>query len=54
MPLYEYVCDNCGKSFTELMTITEHGKKKLHCPKCASKQVRQVILPFTPITARKT
>lgn len=54
MPMYEYECEKCGKKFAEILTVSEHDKQRMQCPKCASKQVRQVIEPFTPVTSRKS
>jgi putative FmdB family regulatory protein len=54
MPLYEYICKKCHKKFGEVLTIKEHETKKLHCPKCKSKDLEQVIEPFFAKTPSKT
>lgn len=54
MPTYEYQCDKCGKKFTEVMTISEHDKKKVVCPKCGNKKVTQLIQPFFANTSKKS
>ena len=54
MPLYEYVCQKCGKKFAEVLTIREHDTKKIHCPKCRSTRLERVIEPFVCITAKKS
>ena len=54
MPSYEYVCQECRKKFTLVMSITEHSRKKPACPKCKSKKVRQQISGFTAITSKKS
>lgn len=54
MPLYEYVCRKCGKEFSEVLTIKEHDKKKIQCPKCKSEDLEHVIEPFFAKTASKT
>ncbi len=33
MPIYEYVCDDCGERYER---IVMNGKTKVTCPKCAS------------------
>lgn len=33
MPIYEYVCDDCGERYERLVM---NGKTKITCPKCAS------------------
>lgn len=54
MPLYEYICNKCHKKFSDVLTITEHETKKVHCPKCKSEDVAKVIEPFFAKTASKT
>ena len=43
MPIYSYACKECKKSFTQQMTITEYGKRRVACPKCNSKKVEQKV-----------
>jgi putative FmdB family regulatory protein len=33
MPIYEYVCDDCGAHYER---IVMNGKTKITCPKCSS------------------
>jgi putative FmdB family regulatory protein len=33
MPIYEYICDDCGKRYER---IVMNGSMKITCPKCAS------------------
>jgi putative FmdB family regulatory protein len=54
MPLYEYVCSNCRKLFSEVLTVKEHETKKIHCPKCQSEQVEKVIEAVTVVTSKKS
>ena len=54
MPLYEYTCRKCGEKFSEVLTIKEHGTKKVRCPKCESEEVQRIIEPFFAKTARKS
>jgi putative FmdB family regulatory protein len=54
MPLYEYACRKCGEKFSEVLTIKEHDRKKVQCPKCQSSEVQKVIEPFYAKTARKS
>lgn len=54
MPTYEYRCENCGRKFSVTMLITEHGKKKVHCPKCNSGKVVQQISRFFAQTSKKS
>ena len=43
MPLYEYFCKKCDKSFTITMSIAEHEKKKVKCPECKGTNVAPAI-----------
>ena len=54
MPEYAYRCEDCGKGFTKVMGIKEHGSKKVACPKCSSKKVKQQVALFRPITSKKS
>jgi putative FmdB family regulatory protein len=54
MPTYEYICEKCKKRFSLIMTIAEHEKKKIRCPKCKSVRVKQEIASFQAITSKKS
>lgn len=45
LPLYDYKCSACGHAFTQLRPVAE--RENAQCPRCESKQVRQVLSPFT-------
>jgi putative FmdB family regulatory protein len=53
MPSYEYRCEKCRKTFTVVLTIKEHESKRIACPKCKSRVVKQQISPFFAKTSRK-
>ncbi len=54
MATYEYRCEACKKSFTLIQRMSEHGKKKVACPKCKSEKVKQQISAFQVKTSRKS
>jgi putative FmdB family regulatory protein len=54
MPTYEYECQDCKKKFTKILSISEHGKGNINCPKCKSLKVKQSISAFTAKTSRKS
>ncbi len=54
MPTYEFLCENCQKSFTQIMTLAEFEKKKCQCPRCGSKNVSVQITSFQTITSKKS
>lgn len=54
MPQYEYECLACKKKFTATMTLAEHEKGKVKCPKCGSSRVEQLWAAFTAVTSKKS
>ena len=56
MPIYEYVCQDCGKQFSRTLSFAEHEKQpKPPCPKCNSrKKVVQRVSSFQAVTGKKT
>lgn len=54
MPTYEYICEKCKKHFSLTITIAEHEKKKIRCPKCKTVRVKQQITSFQAITSKKS
>jgi len=42
MPLFEYRCNECGRTFSLLVGMTA-VKAKLVCPKCGSKKATKLI-----------
>ena len=43
MPIYEYMCNSCGKSFEVLQGINE--TPKLKCSKCNGTDIERVLSP---------
>jgi putative FmdB family regulatory protein len=54
MPSYEYLCKDCKKTFTLILTLVEYEKGHIACPKCKSKKVEQKPAAFFAVTARKS
>jgi putative FmdB family regulatory protein len=54
MPVYDYVCLDCHKSFETVLSLNEHDQKKPKCPHCGSKNVEQEAAAFFPVTSRKS
>ena len=48
MPLYEYVCLNCGKSF-ELIVDFNENKEQKECPSCKSNLTNRLISSFASL-----
>ena len=41
MPIYEYVCSDCGNQFEELVAADSEGT--ITCPKCGSGETQRVL-----------
>ncbi len=54
MPGYDYVCNDCHKSFESVLTLTEHDKDKATCPHCGSHNVEQEPAAFFAVTSKKS
>jgi putative FmdB family regulatory protein len=54
MPVYDYVCNDCHKSFELVLTLSEHDKDKIVCPKCSGKNVEQEMAEFFAVTSKKS
>jgi putative FmdB family regulatory protein len=55
MPVYEYDCKQCKRTFTEKQTFQEHDQhRKVKCPKCGSAAVQQLISPTFAKTSKKS
>jgi putative FmdB family regulatory protein len=55
MPLYEYLCQACGKSFEVALSLDEYARHPaVACPRCHSSQrVERQLSTFHPQTSRK-
>ena len=45
MPMYEYRCDSCGKTFEQLRRMAD-ADRDLECPECRARDVRRVLSTF--------
>jgi len=42
MPIYEYVCKNCGNKF-ELIRFASDNDSDIECPECGEKKTAKVV-----------
>jgi len=42
MPIYEYLCSECGESFEKMVRFSEANQSPV-CPKCASQDTHKKI-----------
>ncbi len=54
MPTYDFECRKCGHQFTQVMSMEEHDKKKVRCPKCKSEDLKHLVEPVYVTTSRKS
>ncbi|MBW2452422.1 MAG: zinc ribbon domain-containing protein [Deltaproteobacteria bacterium] len=54
MPVYEYLCEDCGNEFALKMPFSEHEKGGITCIACKSKNVRQKLSAFYAKTTKKS
>ena len=53
MPVYDYVCHDCQKTFETVLTLNEH-EHDVKCPHCGSKNVEQEATAFFAVTSKKS
>ena len=46
MPIYSYVCSDCGEEF-DLLVGVGSGKEELKCKKCDGKNIKKVFATFS-------
>jgi putative FmdB family regulatory protein len=45
MPIYEYRCQTCGKTYEQLRRMSD-ADRDLECPECRSKAVQRMMSTF--------
>jgi putative FmdB family regulatory protein len=53
MPVYDYVCNDCHKTFERTLTLREHDANQ-KCPHCGSKNIEQEAAAFYAVTSKKS
>ena len=46
MPIYTYICNECGKKFDLLVGVTAQ-QEELKCKKCGSKNIKKILGTFS-------
>ena len=54
MPYYEYLCSACNKKFSIVLTLAQHEKGQVKCPKCGGTKVEQQWAAFYATTSKKS
>jgi putative FmdB family regulatory protein len=53
MPLYEYLCKECGERFEKLVRMSD-DPRAIPCPSCASAAVERALSTFATGGAQRT
>lgn len=53
MPIYEYVCEECGKSFEHLARSMASRNEKVACPACSSAKTERKMSVFAVAAAQE-
>jgi putative FmdB family regulatory protein len=54
MPVYDFVCLDCAREFTLVLSMRDHERKDVSCPHCHSKRVEQLVTSCEVVTSRKS
>ena len=54
MPVYEYRCRDCQRTFIVVMSVKDHESEQVRCPQCQGTAVEQMITPFYTKTSKKS
>ncbi|MBX6315686.1 MAG: zinc ribbon domain-containing protein [Isosphaeraceae bacterium] len=55
MPMYEFECADCAKTFTAQESFEEHDQhREVKCPHCGSTNVHQLLTPVGVKTSKKS
>jgi len=54
MPVYDYVCQDCKKTFERILTLHQHDSEEMRCPECGSKNIEQEAAAFYAVTSKKS
>ena len=54
MPLCEFYCRACKKSFAQVLKLVDYEEGDVLCPHCGSREVEQRWSAFSDTTAKKS
>jgi putative FmdB family regulatory protein len=54
MPDYEFICRDCKKSFSTVLSLIDYEEGEVPCPHCGSRNVEQRWSAFSVITSKKS
>lgn len=54
MPIYEYRCRDCQKTFEMVQTVAQHEADSARCPDCNGTNVDRVMSQVYAVTSKKS
>jgi putative FmdB family regulatory protein len=54
MPTYDYRCENCAKTFSITLSMSERDKGNIACPGCKADKVVKLYSTFYAKTSKKS
>ncbi len=54
MPIYEYRCKKCDKTFEVFVPITSEESKEKVCPNCGSKDTEKLISQIYSLSSQRS
>jgi len=54
MPTYDYRCENCAKTFSVTLSMSERDKVNIACPGCNKDKVVPIYSTFYAKTSKKS
>ena len=54
MPHYEFVCHNCKKVFSKILSLVDYEEGDVCCPQCGSKEVEPCWSAFSVHISEKS
>ncbi len=53
MPVYEYICKNCGEPMEVRASVAEYSTGlRLHCAKCGSEKLARILTSIGIVSGR--
>jgi putative FmdB family regulatory protein len=54
VPIYEFRCQECGKPFEVVESISRFKPARVRCPRCSSKKVERTWSRVYTVTTKKS
>jgi putative FmdB family regulatory protein len=54
MPIYEFHCRDCEKTFEVTQSVADHETAAVHCPHCDGTNVDRLVSQVHAVTSKKS